>query len=379
MTRPGTAPAGAKKEKEPIPPDAFDYLRTHRLDRLFEQLARAVTAERPDDPASFLSTLLSSGSFAAVPPPRPTPRVVRRRTDLPWYKLVLFDADGTLYNWEEPVDGAQAAVSTLQREGVAVGVLTNSTRRRKYVQDKLKRLHFYVDNDSVLTSASLAAMALKQAGLEGKWVFVLGPESLCEELAESNIRGSTTVPKDCGESAELPAAVLVGQLGGSLDVSALSFASLALRRGVGYYSCTRDPDVIFRRTQLIPGNSLILDALTRQAGRPPTIIGKPSGEGIRHMMECAGVKDPSKVLYVGDQAETDVAAANAAGVHSMLVFSGCATEEDAQKLQGNLVPTYLARSLDVFNPPGFVPESIQAAADDVSRKAAAVSGTASQL
>lgn len=77
--------------------------------------------------------------------------------------------------------------------------------------------------------------------------------------------------------------------------------------------------------------------------RKPIILGKPGAElGQFIAKKFAG----RKVLFIGDNLETDIGFANQLGFQSLLVFTGCAKKETFEKHQkAEELPDYYLESL----------------------------------
>ena len=72
-------------------------------------------------------------------------------------KALLLDLDGVLYVEDEPVAGAREAVAELRERGLALRFVTNTTSRpRRLILDRLRRLGFEVAPGELSTPAALA-------------------------------------------------------------------------------------------------------------------------------------------------------------------------------------------------------------------------------
>ena len=217
---------------------------------------------------------------------------------------LLVDLDGTLYVGDEPVEGAREAVGRLRASGIAVRYVTNTTRRpRRWVCEHLLSLGFEVEETEVFTPARAAA------GLIGdRSCFPLVDESLLEDLEGVLFSG------------DHPDYVLVGDLGEGFTYDRLNAGFRLLVEGAQLLALQKNR--YWRRE-----DGLALDAgpfvaaLEYASGRSATVVGKPEKGYFRLALEELGL--PShEVAMVGDDAEADVAGAQAAGLKGILVRTG---------------------------------------------------------
>ena len=88
-------------------------------------------------------------------------------------------------------------------------------------------------------------------------------------------------------------------------------------------------------------------ALEKCSGRKATIVGKPNSFCIDLVLEQHDVSR-DKILFVGDNLQTDIMFANKSNIDSLLVLTGVTDPEDLEKElkeEESGVPTYIARDL----------------------------------
>ncbi|MDP8948341.1 MAG: TIGR01458 family HAD-type hydrolase [Actinomycetota bacterium] len=217
---------------------------------------------------------------------------------------LLVDLDGTLYVGDEPVEGAREAIGKLESFGLALRYVTNTTRKpRREVSEHLRSLGFEVDEAEIFTPARAAV------GLIGrKSCLPLVDESLLEDLA------GITVTEDH------PNYVLVGDLGEGFTYGRLNAAFRCLMDGAELIALQRNR--FWRRE-----DGLALDAgpfvaaLEYATGKSATVVGKPERGFFRLALEDLGLRS-HEVAMVGDDAEADVAGAQAAGLKGVQVKTG---------------------------------------------------------
>src|SRR3712207_4435316 len=217
---------------------------------------------------------------------------------------LLVDLDGTLYVGEEPVDGAREAIGRLKASGVALRYVTNTTRKpRREVSEHLISLGFEVEEAEIFTPARTAA------GLIGeKTGFPLVDESLLED------RGGITLTE------YRPDHVLVGDLGEGFPYARLNAAFRCLMGGADLIALQRN-----RYWRADDGLALdagpFVAALEYASGKSATVLGKPERGFFQLALEDLGLR-AHEVAMAGDDAEADVAGAQASGLKGVQVKTG---------------------------------------------------------
>ena len=217
---------------------------------------------------------------------------------------LLVDLDGTLYVGDEPVEGAREAMGNLKSSGLVLRYVTNTTRKpRREVSAHLRSLGFEVDEAEIFTPAKAAV------GLIGeKSCFPLVDESLLEDLARITL------------TEDRPDHVLVGDLGEGFTYGRLNAAFRCLMDGAELIALQRNR--YWRRE-----DGLVLDAgpfvaaLEYATGKGATVVGKPERGFFQLALEDLGLRS-DEVAMVGDDAEADVAGAQAAGLKGVQVRTG---------------------------------------------------------
>jgi len=217
---------------------------------------------------------------------------------------LLVDLDGTLYVGDEPVEGAREAIGKLKSSGLVLRYVTNTTRKpRREVSEHLLSLGFEVEEAEIFTPARAAA------GLIGeKSCFPLVDESLLEDL------GGITLTED------RPDHVLVGDLGEGFTYDRLNAAFRRLMDGAELIALQRNR--YWRREEgLALDAGPFVAALEYASGKGATVVGKPEERFFHLAVEDLGLES-HEVAMVGDDAEADVAGAQAAGLKGIQVKTG---------------------------------------------------------
>lgn len=247
------------------------------------------------------------------------------------YDCLLVDLDGTVFCGGQPTAGA---VQTLHEIPARVHFVTNnSSRSAAQVAAHLTALGFTAEPADVVTSAQVAAHLLAERLPASSPVLVVGTEALSAEISDVGL-----VPVRL--ASDNPAAVVQG-LSTELTWSDLAEAALAIRAGALWMATNIDTTLPSERG-LLPGNGSLVAALRAATGAEPDVAGKPSPALLGDALSRGEFYAP---LVVGDRLDTDIAAANAAGLPSLMVLTGASSARDAVGAIAEQRPTYLGHDL----------------------------------
>ena len=232
-------------------------------------------------------------------------------------KGLLLDLDGTLYAEDTPIEGAREAVARLEVAGIPYRYVTNTTRRpRREIVAGLKGMGFPAQEDLVFTPAAAANVRLR-----GHSCYPLVTEALLEDLD-----GLKFEP-------EPPEYVLVGDLGEGFTYARLDAAFRWLMDEAELVALQKN-----RYWEREDGLSLdagpFVAALEYASGKTALVVGKPEPAFFEAALRSLGLQ-VREVAMVGDDAESDVAGAQRAGLLGIQVKTGkyrpgTATEPDAE-------------------------------------------------
>lgn len=220
---------------------------------------------------------------------------------------VLVDLDGVLYVEDEPVAGAAGAVEELRALGLALRFVTNTTSRpRRLIVERLRRLGFAVAPEEVVTPAALAVAHCERRG--HRRACLLMNDAVKEDFADLQEAGSDVD------------AVIVGDLGRDFTYDRLNAAFRLLMEGAELVALQRN------RFWLTP-DGLSLDvgafvaALEYAADRTAVVVGKPDPGFFAAVLADLGI-EPDAAAMIGDDVESDVGGALGAGLAGILVRTG---------------------------------------------------------
>lgn len=252
-------------------------------------------------------------------------------------KLFLFDMDGTIYEENTLFDGTLDLLTEIKKSGGHYVFITNNSS--KSVVDYIKKvqgLKIACDENNFFTSAQATILYIKNRGLKDKLIYCQGTESLVKELVDAGLNVTT----DVNYNAEV---ILVG-----FDTE---LTSQKIRNTCEMLSVKKEDLYIATNPDLacpvsfgfIPDCGSICGMINNATGRVPTYIGKPEPTMVRIVAEKFGIPDKD-ICVIGDRLYTDVATGLNAGVTSIAVLTGEATEFDIKK--GNIKPTYTFQSVN---------------------------------
>jgi HAD superfamily hydrolase (TIGR01458 family) len=237
---------------------------------------------------------------------------------------VLLDLGGVVFVGDEPIDGAIDSIATLKAAGVAVRFLTNTTRRPlRVLVAKLRRLGIETSAEEVFTPAMAARHVLA-----GRVPHLLVHPDLLEDFDR--------IPD------APPQVVVVGDAGDGFSYQALNTAFRVLDGGADLLALARNRAFEDDDGALSLDAGPFVTALEFASGRDAVVIGKPAGAFFAAALASLGV-GADEALMVGDDVESDVGGAMAAGLRGILVRTGKYRQGDETKIDPS--PTVVADDL----------------------------------
>ena len=252
-------------------------------------------------------------------------------------KLFLLDLDGTLYKGGSVFFATKAFLNEIRARGANYLFVTNNSSRgvTEYV-DKLTKMSLTVTKEDFYTSGS-ATIDYLNTHYQNKNVFLVGTKALTNSFAEAGIKLTT--------SREAEVAVL------SYDTELnyekiVSLTTLLREKDVPYLAT--NPDYVCPVEEgYIPDCGSFAEMINHAVNKMPVIIGKPSPLFVETILRRYNVKKED-VVIVGDRLYTDLMSAINAGVDSVIVLTGEATQEAIKNY--DYKPTYVLNSIaDIFN------------------------------
>ena len=229
---------------------------------------------------------------------------------------LLFDLDGTVYQEGRAIPGAAEALETLRRRELPFRFTTNTTRRpRAALAARLREMGIPAHPEEILSAPAAAARWLRDRG-------VRRAQLLLAEAAFEEFSGLEIVDR-------APEVVVVGDLGAGWTFPLLDQAFRNLMDGAELLALQRN-----RYWHTDGGLSLdagpFVAALEYGSGKTATLVGKPSPAFFAAAARELGLP-PERIAVVGDDLESDVAGARAAGMIGVAVRTGKYRPQDEER------------------------------------------------
>ncbi|NUP15734.1 MAG: TIGR01458 family HAD-type hydrolase [Streptomyces sp.] len=226
-------------------------------------------------------------------------------------RAVLIDIDGVLTVSWQPLPGAVEALREIREAGLRVALVTNTTSRtRASIARVLAEAGFPVSAEDILTAPAVTAAYLAEH-CPGARCALLNSGDIAEDLAGVTV---------AGPDEDAPDVVIVGGAGPEFGYVALNRAFGYLQRGARLVAMHRN---LYWRTEqgLQLDTGAFLAGLEKAARVEAEITGKPSAAFFEAALAHVGAGAGDAVM-VGDDIESDVLAAQRAGVTGVLVRTG---------------------------------------------------------
>jgi len=229
-------------------------------------------------------------------------------------KAVLLDLGGVVYVGDSLLPGAARAIARLRSEGFALCFVSNVTRQSAAsLRTALQSMGLVIGDDPLLTPALAARGYIERNGLR--------PHLLVHPRLEEDFSDVKEGETD---------AVIIGDAGGLFAYENLNRAFRVLNRGAPLVALAANK--VFRDAdgKLSLDAGAFVTALSFASGVEPVVLGKPSGDFFRLALDAAGC-DPGEAVMIGDDVESDIGGALAAGIRGILVRTG-KYQDGAEKL-----------------------------------------------
>lgn len=229
---------------------------------------------------------------------------------------LLLDLSGVLYDGDDVIDGAVGAVQRLQRSGLELRFITNTSRKtRANLLAHLHSLGFELDEPQLFTAVDAACNWLRQRGLR--------PYCLVHE----NIRGEF----DEFDQSD-PNAVFIADAGQGFTYDALNRAFRLCQAGAPLIGVGSNRYFKSAGDMFMDAGAFI-HAIEFAAGVEATIVGKPNPAFFELVLRSAGSLATS-ALMVGDDVFGDVEGALSASIPACLVQTGKYRPGDEDRVTG---------------------------------------------
>jgi HAD superfamily hydrolase (TIGR01450 family) len=238
---------------------------------------------------------------------------------------VALDMDGTIYSGGTLFNSTRPFLTQLTGLGIGYTFLTNNSS--KSVKDYVNHLHALgvaATADQIYTSTNATIEFLREAMPSVCRLFVLGTTSMSLEISAA---GFSLATDGAGDE---PDAVVVG-FDTELSFSRLCRAAYWIKQGKPFLASHPDRVCPTDEPTVWVDCGSICAALKEATGRgPDAVLGKPAPRMLRGLLRKLELR-PENLVMVGDRLYTDIVMARHAGTLGVLVLTGEATTEEAER------------------------------------------------
>jgi NagD protein len=230
----------------------------------------------------------------------------------------LMDMDGVLVHEEQAIPGADRFLAALRERGTPHMLLTNnSIYTRRDLAARLRASGLDVDEESIWTSA-LATGKFLEDQRPGGSAFVIGESGLTTALHSA---GYTMTERN-------PDYVVLGETR-TYSFERITQAIRLVAAGARFIATNPDPTGPTPQGPL-PATGSVAALISRATGVDPYYVGKPNPLMMRSALNALDAHSETTAM-VGDRMDTDVVSGLEAGLHTILVLSGVATRDAAER------------------------------------------------
>lgn len=249
------------------------------------------------------------------------------------FSALLLDIDGVIRQGSKPVPGAIDAVRRLRQSGLPFRFVTNtSTMSRRSLCSELRTIGFNVEESDILSAPAAVADYLRNS--DDPSCFLVAKGDVADDFAGISL------------DSDRPAAVVVG---GAEE----NFTYESMNRAFQHILAGAELIAIHRNAYWRVGDDLWLDAgayvaaLEFATSTRAKLFGKPAPDFFAQAVAGLGVP-AHRVLMVGDDAVSDVAGAQEAGLAGALVQTGKFRPQDLARpgFHPDLVATSISALVD---------------------------------
>jgi 4-nitrophenyl phosphatase len=276
-------------------------------------------------------------------------------------RLILLDADGTVWRGEAAIPEAPGFIRRAQAAGLrCVLVSNNAGPDRAMYHAKCRALDLGFAPEDIFSVNHLAGPYMAEH-YPGARVLTVGSEQLVVSMrrhldvtgAEDYFVARGMPPQSAGRCRPVVAAdlellrearfdaVVVG-IDLNVNYLRLALACAAIERGARLVGANQDPTFPIEDGLELPGNGSIVRLIAAVTGATPEFMGKPEPHLLRQIEAETGVP-LAQMVVVGDRVETDIVMAQRAGIPAFLVLTGVTAPANAPPSRPGVS---IARTLD---------------------------------
>jgi NagD protein len=233
-------------------------------------------------------------------------------------KSWLMDMDGVLVHEEQAIPGAARFLDGLKEREIPFLVLTNnSIYTRRDLSARLRASGLEVPETSIWTSANATARFLEEQRPGGS-AFTIGEAGLTTALHQA---GYTLTERS-------PDYVVLGETR-TYSFERITQAIRLIAAGARFIATNPDPTGPTPDGPL-PATGSVAALINRATGVEPYYVGKPNPLMMRSALNAIDAHSETTAM-IGDRMDTDVVSGLEAGLETILVLTGVATRETAER------------------------------------------------
>jgi NagD protein len=237
-----------------------------------------------------------------------------RRTIESW----LMDMDGVLVHEEDAIPGADRFLAGLRERAIPFLVLTNnSIYTPRDLSARLRASGLDVPEESIWTSALATARFLEDQRPGGS-AFVIGEAGLTTAMHQS---GYTLTERD-------PDYVVLGETR-TYSFERITHAIRLIAAGARFIATNPDPSGPSPDGPL-PATGSVAALISKATDVEPYYVGKPNPLMMRSALNAIDAHSETTAM-IGDRMDTDIVSGLEAGLETILVLTGVATRESAER------------------------------------------------
>lgn len=245
-------------------------------------------------------------------------------------RALLLDLDGVIVLAGEAIPGAATALMELEQRGMPYRIVTNTSAvSRATLSRWAAKLGAPIAAER-FESALSASAAWTARHFTDRPLYVLASEDARTEFAGQHLLSH----EEAARRGATAAAVVIGDSPEEATYDNLNRAFRLVLGGAALIGMHRNGWWLTPDGPTLDSGAFVT-GLEFAAGRPATIVGKPSAsffaQGVRDLRRETG-RDlgRAEIAMVGDDVRTDVRAAQRAGLRGILVLSGKHAEADIE-------------------------------------------------
>lgn len=254
-------------------------------------------------------------------------------------KGFVFDMDGVVYLGSKLLPGVTDLFNTLRLRDVPFVLGTNnSTATQKSFVERLQAMGVHVEASQIQTSTTVTREVLSDdPGLnEDALILCIGQPSIPTILQEG-----TKFRIVADDEPVTDVDVVVAGLDFDFTYRKMARAVEAIRHGARFIATNAD-DRLPTEDGYQPGAGACIAGITVASRVQPTIIGKPEPLMMQKAATSLGL-EPEEVVMVGDRLDTDILAAQRAGMMTALVLTGLT--DRALLAESDILPDFVFADL----------------------------------